>query len=131
MHPATAGLPLATRDIVQAADKPAYQSVKDGGSAPECSRVPASTQVSGSVPDVRQCSGCVVHHQGRRYQTIQTDLPDDSSPQLLQPEGHQARASSPSRFTQHPGKCSLACGPDPSERMGGLFIQCSPHGEHQ
>ena len=58
----------------------ASTSIWDGGSAPECSRVPASTQVSCSVPDVRQRRGCVVHNQGRRYQIIQTDLPDDSAP---------------------------------------------------
>ena len=39
----TAGLPWAARDVVQAAGKLAHQSVRDGGSAPECSRVLAST----------------------------------------------------------------------------------------
>ena len=78
----------------------------DGDSAPGCSWVLASTQVSGTVPDVRQRHGCVVHHQGRQDQIVQTDLPNDSSPRVLQPEGHQAHASSPSRFTQHLGRCS-------------------------
>ena len=46
----------------------ASTSIWDGGSsAPECSRVPASSQVSYSVPDVRQRRGCVVHNQGRRF----------------------------------------------------------------
>ena len=94
-------------DIVQAAGKPAQQYVGDGGSAPGCSWVLASTQVSGTVPDVRQRHGCVVHHQGRGDQIVQSDLPNDSSPQVLQSEGHQAHVSSPSRFTQHPGRCSL------------------------
>ena len=116
---------------LETAGKPAHQSVNDGGSAPECSWVPASTQISGSVSDVWQRCGGVVHHQRRGNQIVQTDLPDDSFPQVLRPEGHQACANSPSRFTQHPGRCSLACGPDPSNRMAGFFIQCSPHGEHQ
>ena len=60
----------------------------------------------------------------------QTDPPNDSS-QVLQPEGHQAHASSPSRFAQHPGRCSFACGPDHSDRMGSVFIQCFPHGQHK
>ena len=111
MPPATdggiAGLPWDAVDIVQAAGKPAHQYVGDGGSAPGCSWVLASTQVSGTVPDVRQRHGCVVHHQGRQDQIVQTDLPNDSAPQVLQPEGQQGHASSPSRFMQHPGRCSL------------------------
>ena len=47
-----AGLPYAARDVVSAAGKPAYKSVRDGGSVSECNSVPASTQVSGSAPDV-------------------------------------------------------------------------------
>ena len=119
------------QSALETAGKPTHQSVDDGGSAPECSWVPASTQISGSVSDVWQRCGRVVHHQRRGYQIAQTELPDDSFPKVLRPEGHQACANSPSRFTQHPGRCSLACGPDPSNRMGGFFIQCSPHGEHQ
>ena len=72
----------------------------------------------------------VIHHQVRWDQIVQTDPPNDSS-QVLQPEGHQAHASSPSRFAQHPGRCSFACGPDHSDRMGSVFIQCFPHGQHK
>ena len=66
-----AGLPYAARDVVSAAGKPAYKFVRDGGSVSECNSVSASTQVSGSAPDVRQCRGCFVHHQGRRAQIVQ------------------------------------------------------------
>ena len=57
-----AGLPYAARDVVSTTGKPAYKSVRDGGSVSECNSVPASTQVSGSAPDVRQRRGCFVHH---------------------------------------------------------------------
>ena len=99
-----AGLPYAARDVVSAAGKPAYKSVRDGGSVSECNSVLASTQVSGSAPDVRQCRGCFVHQQGRRDQIVQTDPPDDSALEILRPEGHQAGACSSSRITQHPGR---------------------------
>ena len=56
-----ARLPYAAGDVVSAAGKPAYKSVRDGGSAPECSQVPAPTQVSGGVPDVQQCHAHVAH----------------------------------------------------------------------
>ena len=82
------------------------------------------------MPDVRQRHGRVIHHQVRWDQIVQTDPPNDSS-QVLQPEEHQAHASSPSRFAQHPGRCSFACGPDHSDRMGSVFIQCFPHGQHK
>ena len=84
-----AGLPYAARDVVSAAGKPAYKSVRDGGSVSECNSVPAPTQVSGSAPDVRQRRGCFVHQQGRRDQIVQADPPDDSVLEILRPEGHQ------------------------------------------
>ena len=114
----TAGLPYAARDVVSAAGKPAYKSVRDGGSVSECNSVPASTQVSGSVPDVRQRRGCFVHQQRRRDQIVQTDPPDDSALEILRPEGHQASACSSSRITQHPGRCSVASGPDSCDGVG-------------
>ena len=94
------------------------EAFSQGGCAPECSRVTAWIKVSGSAPDMRQHSGRVVHQQGRQDQIIQTDLPDDSTPQVLQLVGHQANASSPSRFTQHPGRfffafCNFAHGKSP------------------
>ena len=112
-----AGLPYAARDVVSTAGKPAYKSVRDGGSVSECNSVPASTQVSGSAPDVRQRRGCFVH-QGRRDQIVQTDSPDDSALEILRPEGHQASACSSSRITQHPGRCSVASGPDSCDGVG-------------
>ena len=113
-----AGLPYAARDVVSTAGKPAYKSVRDGGSVSECNSVPASTQVSGSAPDVRQRRGCFVHQQGRRDQIVQTDSPDDSALEILRPEGHQASACSSSRITQHPGRCSVASGPDSCDGVG-------------
>ena len=113
-----AGLPYAARDVVSTAGKPAYKSVRDGGSVSECNSVPASTQVSGSAPDVRQRRGCFVHQQGRRDQIVQTDSPDDSALEILRPEGHQASACSSSRITQHPGRRSVASGPDSCDGVG-------------
>ena len=113
-----AGLPYAARDVVSAAGKPAYESVRDGGSVSECNSVLASTQVSGSAPDVRQRRGCFVHQQGRRDQIVQTDPPDDSALEILRPEGHQAGACSSSRITQHPGRRSVASGPDSCDGVG-------------
>ena len=113
-----AGLPYAARDVVSTAGKPAYKSVRDGGSVSECNSVPASTHVSGSAPDVRQRRGCFVHQQGRRDQIVQTDSPDDSALEILRPEGHQASACSSSRITQHPGKRSVASGSDSCDGVG-------------
>ena len=113
-----AGLPYAARDVVSAAGKPAYKSVRDGGSVSECNLVPASTQVSGSAPDVRQRRGCFVHQKGRRDQIVQTDPPDDSALEILRPEGYQASACSSSRITQHPGRRSVASGPDSCDGVG-------------
>ena len=112
-----AGLPYAARDVVSAAGKPAYQSVRDGGSVSECNSVPASTQVSGSAPDVRQRRGCFLHQQERQDQIVQTDPPDDWALEILRPEGHQASACSSSRISQHPGRRSVASGPDSCEGM--------------
>ena len=47
-----ARFPYTAGDVVPAAGEPTHQSVRDGGSNLECSRVSASTQVSGSVPHV-------------------------------------------------------------------------------
>ena len=113
-----AGLPYTARDVVSAAGKPAYKSVRDGGSVSECNSVPASTQVSGSAPDVRQRRGCFIHQQGRRDQIVQTDPPDDSALEILRPEGYQASACSSSRITQHPGRRSVASGPDSCDGVG-------------
>ena len=92
--------------------------LRDGSSVSECNSVPASTQVSGSAPDVRQRRGCFVHQQGRRDQIVQTDPPDDSALEILRPEGHQTSACSSSRITQHPGRHSVASGPDSCDGMG-------------
>ena len=73
----------AARDVVSTAGKPAYKSVRDGGSVSECNSVPASTQFSRSAPDVRQRRGCFAHQQGRRDQIVQTDPPDDSALEIL------------------------------------------------
>ena len=49
---------------------------------------------------------------------VQTDSPDDSALEILRPEGHQASACSSSRITQHPGRRSVASGPDSCDGVG-------------
>ena len=63
-------------------------------------QVPASPPVSVSAPDVQQCHGHDAHHGLRGYQIIQTDPPDNLSPQILRPKGNQVGTCVPFRSSQ-------------------------------
>ena len=132
-------LPQASRDVVPAAGKSAYQSVWDGGSASEYSWLPASTQVLGSAPACfMMCENAGSFRAlTRKAGPHHSDWPTgDLSPQVLWLERHQACPSSPSRITQHPGQCSVVCTcarlfQQSGSSTGSFFICCPPHGEQK
>ena len=69
------------------------------------------------VSDVRQRCGRWVHPEGRQDAIVQVDQACDLPPEILRPDEYHLGPGVPSWISQHPSRCSVACGTDPADRM--------------